>query len=93
MELHAEASLALRIKAFYANSPGLTCHAIARRLGMDPGFVCYVLGYSSKPPRSQVQREKCPHCGSFEFIKHGRPAGRQRYSCNSCWKTFFESKT
>ena len=31
---------------------------------------------------------KCSHCGSIKFIKDGRAAGKQRYRCKECKKTF-----
>jgi transposase-like protein len=33
-------------------------------------------------------RRPCPHCASAEVIKHGFKAGRQRYRCRRCGKTF-----
>lgn len=32
--------------------------------------------------------EACAHCGSEEFIGWGRTAGRQRWKCHSCGRTF-----
>jgi transposase-like protein len=31
---------------------------------------------------------KCSHCGSKRFNKDGRAAGKQRYRCKECAKTF-----
>lgn len=30
----------------------------------------------------------CPHCGSVAVVRNGRKAGRQRYLCKNCHKTF-----
>jgi len=43
---------------------------------------------------SSINFEKsiCPHCGSGNFIKHGKTSlGRQRYRCRECRKTFSET--
>ena len=34
---------------------------------------------------------KCPHCGKEEIIKYGIRSGKQRFKCNSCKKTFFDT--
>lgn len=39
-----------------------------------------------------LEKNNCPHCGSWNFIKHGRTnLGRQRYRCRDCRKTFSET--
>lgn len=35
-----------------------------------------------------MDRPACPWCGSSGVLKWGRPAGRQRFRCRSCGKTF-----
>jgi transposase-like protein len=38
------------------------------------------------------EKSSCPHCGSRNFVKHGRTSlGRQRYRCRECRKTFSET--
>jgi transposase-like protein len=38
------------------------------------------------------EKSSCPHCGSRNFVKHGRTSlGRQRYRCWECRKTFSET--
>jgi len=39
-----------------------------------------------------LERTKCPHCGSRNFIRHGRTRTcRQRYRCRECRRTFSET--
>jgi len=33
---------------------------------------------------------KCPHCGSFKYIKFGVDKGSKRYKCKECKRTFTE---
>ena len=32
--------------------------------------------------------EMCSHCGSKEYVKDGKIAGKQRYECKECRRTF-----
>lgn len=45
-----------------------------------------VLGYLN------LEKTSCPHCGSGDFLKHGKTGlGRQRYRCRECRRTFSET--
>ncbi len=41
-----------------------------------------------EPHRAPSDRRPCPHCESEKVSKHGHKAGRQRFRCRSCGKTF-----
>lgn len=42
----------------------------------------------SKKDVQELEFNGCPHCGSIDYKKHGLKAGKQRYFCKDCRKTF-----
>jgi transposase-like protein len=32
--------------------------------------------------------ERCTHCGSKKYVKDGKAAGKQRYVCKECRRSF-----
>jgi hypothetical protein len=36
----------------------------------------------------RIDLNRCPKCGSMDFVVHGRYKNKTRYRCQSCWKTW-----
>jgi transposase-like protein len=44
----------------------------------------------SRREKLDHKQGKCPHCGSYKYIKHGLDKGSKRYKCKDCKRTFTE---